>query len=200
MANFHSKKSIILFPYTTNNLMSQNNVISWSKHYFLGWSDFQAESNPATFEDAHSTIKYHYTWIVNSDIIDSQIKFFIENIDLTTEFYPLLSWVRQPQATPELLNHEQGHFDLAELLRLNITAQIQNMFNGKKFSTRGQNHEQQKQFAREDSGLMIANEVEKLEKYLFEQQEEYDKQTNYGQIIEKQQEYDDMFKKLRNMF
>ena len=72
------------------------------------------------------------------------------------------------------------------------------MFNGKKFPTRGQNPEQQKQFAREDSGLLIANEIKKWEKYLFEKQEEYDKQTNYGQIVEKQQEYDIMFKKLRN--
>jgi len=44
---------------------------------------------------------------------------------------------------------------------------------------------------------MIAKELERLEKYLFEKQEEYDKQTNYGQIMEKQQEYDNMFKKLR---
>ena len=47
---------------------------------------------------------------------------------------------------------------------------------------------------------MIAKEVEKWEKYLSEKQEEYDKKTNYGQTIEKQQEYDDTFKKLRNVF
>ena len=180
--------------------MSQNSVISWSKDYFLNWLDFQAESNPAAFEDVHSTIKYRYTWTVNSDSIGNQIIFFIENIDLTVEFHSLLSWVRQPQATPQLLKHEQGYFDLAELLRPEITEQIQNVFTGKKFPTRGQNPEQQKQFAREDSGLLIAKEVEKWEKYLFEKQEEYDKQTNYGQIIEKQQEYDNMFKKLRSMF
>ena len=182
----------------TNNSMSQNNTISWSKDYFLDWLDFQAESNPAVFEDAHSTIKYRYTWTVNSDSVGNQIRFFIENIDLIAEFYPFLSWVRQPQATLQLLKHEQGHFDFAELLRSEITTQIQNVFNGKKFPTRGQNPEQQKQFAREDSGLLIANEIGKWEKYLFEKQEEYDKQTNYGQIVEKQQEYDIMFKKLRN--
>jgi GTP cyclohydrolase II len=180
--------------------MGQNNIISWSKDYLLNWSDFQAESNPAAFEDAHSIIKYRCTWIVNSDAVDNQIQFFIENIDLTAEFHSLLSWVRQPQATPQLLKHEQGHFDLAELLRSKIKKQIQSVFDEKKFPTRGQNPEQQKQFAREDSGLMIAKEVEKWEKYLFEKQEEYDKQTNYGQIIEKQQEYDDTFKKLRNVF
>ncbi len=182
----------------TNNFMSQNNIISWSKGYFLDWLDFQAESNPAVFEDVHSTIKYRYTWTVNSDSVGNQIRFFIENIDLTAVFHPLLSWVRQSQATPQLLKHEQGHFDFAELLRPEITQQIQNVFNEKKFSTRGQNPDQQKQFAREDSGLLIANEIGKWEKYLFEKQEEYDKQTNYGQIVEKQQEYDIMFKKLRN--
>ena len=180
--------------------MGQNNIISWSADYLLNWSDFRAESNPAVFEDAHSIIKYRCTWIVNSDAVGSQIRFFIENVDLTVEFYPLLSWVRRSQATPQLLKHEQGHFDLAELFRSKIKKQIQSVFDEKKFSTRGQNSEQQKQFAREDSGLMIAKEVEKWEKYLSEKQEEYDKKTNYGQIIEKQQEYDDTFKKLRNVF
>lgn len=180
-----------------NNYVNQNNVIPWSKDYFLNWSDFQAESNPSAFEDIHSTIKYHYTWIVNSDYIDNQIQFFVEKIDLTVNFHPLLSWVRRTQATSDLLKHEQGHFDLAELLRSKITEQIQSVFDEKKFPTRGQNQEQQKQFAREDSGLMIANEVERWERYLFEKREEYDKQTDYGQIIEKQQKYDEMFKKLR---
>ena len=177
--------------------MSQNNAIPWSKDYFLDWSDFQAEFNPAALEDVHSIIKYRYTWIVNSESDGNQIRFFIENIDLIAEFYPLLSWVRHSEATPKLLKHEQGHFDLAELLRPKITKQIQSVFDEKKFPTRGQNQERQKQFAREDSGLMIAKELERLEKYLFEKQEEYDKQTNYGQIMEKQQEYDNMFKKLR---
>ena len=177
--------------------MSQTNSISWSKDRLLDWSDFKAESNPSSFEDAHSVIKYRYTWTVNSENMGNQIKFFIENIHLTTEFYPLLSWIRHHQVTLDLLNHEQGHFDLAESIRPKIVEHIQNVFDGKKFSTRGQNQEQQKQFAREDSGLMIANEVEKWEKHLYEKQEEYDMLTDFGQIKEKQLEYDDMFKKLR---
>ncbi|MFB5636959.1 MAG: hypothetical protein ACE5RF_00970 [Nitrosarchaeum sp.] len=178
--------------------MSQNNVITWSKDYFLTWSDFKAESNPAVFEDVHSTIKYRCTWIVNSDTVDDQIKFFIENIALIVEFHPMLSWVRQSQATSDLLKHEQGHFDLAELLRPKIVKEIQNVFYNKKFSTRGQNQEQQKQFAREDSGLMLSKEIEKWEKYLFEKQKEYDEDTNYGLLTEKQQEYDSLFEQLLN--
>ena len=178
--------------------MSPPNTISWSKEHLLDWSDFQAESNPASYEDAHSVIKFRYTWTVNSDRLGNQIRFFIENIDLTVEFHPLLSWVRSSHATPTLLKHEQGHFDLAELLKPEIVKKIHDVFKGRTFPTRGQHPEQQKQFAREDSGLMIAKEVEKWEKHLNEKQEEYDQLTDFGQIFAKQQEYDEQFKKLRD--
>ena len=63
--------------------------------------------------------------------------------------------------------------------------------------TRGQNDEQRKQFAREDSAKMIAVELEKWQKYLNEKQQEYDFQTDYGQSIKKQKEYDEKFNQLR---
>ena len=59
--------------------------------------------------------------------------------------------MREKQASSELLKHEQGHFDFAELLRPTITEKIQNEFKDKKFTTQGQNDEQRKQFAREKS-------------------------------------------------
>ena len=46
---------------------------------------------------------------------------------------------------------------------------------------------------------MIGQEVEKWEKYVSEKQEEYDKETNYGETLEKQNEYDNMFKTLRSI-
>lgn len=193
-----TKISIILFPVISEMSMGQDNIIAWSKDHLLDWPDFQADANPSAFEDAHSTIKYRCNWIVNSDVIDNQIKFFIENIRLIVEFHPLLSWVRFSQTRLDLLKHEQGHFDLAELLRPEITKQIQRAFYGKKFLTRGRTQEQQKQFAREDSTLMIANEIEKWEEYLFEKRKDYDTQTNFGQIVEKQQEYDNRFREMRN--
>jgi len=37
--------------------MNEKDILSWSPEYFLDPSDFQAEANPAAFEDAHSFIK-----------------------------------------------------------------------------------------------------------------------------------------------
>ena len=177
--------------------MSLQDILSWSKDHLLDWSDFQAEPNPSTYEDASCVIKYGCTWTVNSENFGSEIRFSIEKIELTTEFHRHLSWVRNSFATLELLNHEQGHFDLAELLRMEIVEKIQSIFRGKWYPTRGQNDEQRKQSAREDSATMITKELKKWEKYLQEKQEEYDVKTDYGSLANKQSEYDDLLIKLR---
>jgi len=177
--------------------MSENEVLVWSNDFFLRWSDFNAESNSAAFEDSHSFIKYRYTWTVNSDKVGSEILFFIENIQLSVEFHPVLSWVRTLQTNDDLLKHEQGHFDLAEMIKRENLEKLQNKFYEKKFSTRGKNEEQRKQLAKEDSGKMIAIEIEKLEEMLSQRRQEYDAQTNFGQNLEKQLEYNSIFDRLR---
>ena len=158
--------------------MSENDIV-WTRDTFLKWSDFKAESNPAVFEDSHSEIKYRFTWTINSEEIDDQIFFVIDDIDLSVEFSPHLSWFRISQNTEKLLKHEQGHFDLSELVKRENIHMFQNVFYGKPFPTRGQNEDQQKQFAKEDSGKMIAEIVEKLNTILDKRRKEYDTQTEF---------------------
>jgi hypothetical protein len=177
--------------------MTEIDPFSWSSNFFLKWSDFQAEHNPALFEDSHSTVKYRFTWIVNSDTLDDQIIFLIENISLFVEFHPLLSSVRSSQANNDLLKHEQGHFDLAELEKNENLEKLQYKFYNKPFPTRGHNDDQRKQFAKEDSGKMIVNEIEKLEQLLDIRRQKYNKETDFGQNKEKQLEYNLIFDKLR---
>ena len=45
---------------------------------------------------------------------------------------------------------------------------------------------------------MIAEEVEKLEEILSQRRKEYDEETNFGQNLEKQSEYNLTFDKLRS--
>ena len=177
--------------------MSDNHVLEWGRDSFLRWSDFEAESNPAAFEDAHSTIKYRFTWVISSDNIGEQIVFLIEDIRIFVDFHPLLSWVRPSQSSDRLLKHEQGIFDLAELVKRENLKALRDVFYGKRFPTRGKNEQQQKQFAKEDSGKIIALEVEKLEGIYRKKCQEYVEQTDFGQNQERQSEYDLMFEKLR---
>ena len=176
--------------------MSSNDVITWSQNYCLKWSDFKAESNPAIYEDSHSFIKYGFTWIIDSDKLNGNIIFLINQIKVSVEFHPLLSWVRISELSDNLLKHEQGHFDLAEMLKKDYDKILKNKFYDKVFPTRGQNNAQRKQFAKEDSGKMIANEVDKLTKILSNKREEYDVETNFGKNLEMQLKYDQLFKNL----
>lgn len=171
--------------------------IPWSRTTFLRWSDFKAESNPAVFEDAHSTVKYRITWTVNSENIGSHIQFFIEDIKLIAEFFPELSWVRRIYATSELLKHEQGHFDLAELLRTEITKKISSAVHSKRYLAKGKNEEQRKQFAKEYSAALLNKELKKWQSYMEKKQSEYDSQTNFGQDVEAQSAYGLKFSQLR---
>ena len=64
--------------------MIENEVIHWSDNPILNVSNFMAEPNPGIFEDSHSVIKYRFTWTVNSDKINGEIVFLIENIQIFT--------------------------------------------------------------------------------------------------------------------
>lgn len=177
--------------------MENDDILLWSKDYILNWSDFKATSNPSAFEDSSSHIKFHFTWRIDSEIDNGKICYLIEDVKLSTQFLRHLSWVREGQDSSELLKHEQGHFDLAELNRSKITEQIQNKLYDKKFPTRGKNEQQQKQFAREESGMMIAAELEKLFLDFSKKRAKYDEDTEFGHNLKTQNEYDQEFIEFR---
>ena len=129
--------------------MIEHEVIHWSDTNLLNVSNFMAEPNPGIFEDSHSVIKYGFTWIVNSEQFGAEVVFSIENIQLSVEFNPLLSWIRMSEFNDNLLKHEQGHFDLAEIIKKQYQKIFENEFYHKHFPTRGQNDAQRKQFAKE---------------------------------------------------
>ena len=188
---------MILFPLQFTHVMGENLIIEWKSDVHLRWSDFEAESNPAVFEDSHSVVKYRFTWTVNSEIIDEQIVFFIEDINLFVEFHPRLSWVRSSESNDELLKHEQGNFDLAELTKRENIKKLQGIFYSRHFPTRGQNVEQRKQFAKEDSGKMIVEKVNDLQQLYDEKRQKYQDETNFGQNKSEQSKYDLIFEQLR---
>jgi hypothetical protein len=82
-------------------------VLTWDQHPALAWSDFQGRARRNTGEP--------------SAVTDTGFRVQLEckegalDIRVTAEFYPSSSWVMQGRKSPELLHHEQGHFDITEL-------------------------------------------------------------------------------------
>ena len=69
--------------------MIENEVVHWSDNPILNVTNFMAEPNPGIFEDSHSVIKYGFTWVVNSEQLDDQVVFSVENIPVSYTHLPL---------------------------------------------------------------------------------------------------------------
>ena len=179
-------------------MSEEENVLDWYPSRMLSWDDFQADPHPATFQDAISKIFYHPTWTVVSEKFGSELFYSIENIALTTQFQKQLSWVRLQLSNDQLLNHQQGFFDLAEELKPQILEKLSKLFSDKKYPVRGNNDAERMQFAREDSSLMIRTALDRLfEEIFLPQAHKYEKDTNFGENISVQKEYDQRFSNLR---
>jgi hypothetical protein len=90
---------------------------TWPQHPRLTWDDFRARPPKSTsYPSAVSDTGFNYQLVCKNGLLD---------IDAAAFFSPGGSWVRPNGKTPELLRHEQGHFDMAELYALKLRKAIQ---------------------------------------------------------------------------
>ena len=183
--------------------MSDDSIIHWSKDQKLKWSDFMAEPNPAHEHDALSAIRFFVNPIITADNPDRPRFFSISKIIVVPEFQKKLSWVREfvlgdYNISKKLLNHEQGHFDLAKESSSEIERLAVKSFEGKRFPIRGKNEHEILEYAREDALSLTNEQVEKIRAdYLTKLRNRYDSETDFGNNLTKQQEYNKRFEKLR---
>lgn len=176
------------------HVVSRTDPVPWSPGLALSWDDFQAEQNPAELEDAYSAIRYRPRWTVGSEqSADGSILFEISDLHIATEFWPVLSWAR-PDCDDGVLCHQQGHFDLGELVMREEVERVRSSVCGMRFPTRGKNEDQRKQNAREDSALVVESAIRKLEDMLAARQAQYDRDTRHGADSAAQRRFDDMLR------
>lgn len=84
----------------------RSNEIVWSEGVRLSWNDFTPRTGPAKLYQAYTTAGIRY----EIDAPDGKIRIRTQAYFLKSE-----SWVHTEHLKPGLLNHEQGHFDLAGL-------------------------------------------------------------------------------------
>lgn len=84
----------------------KSDEIVWSEGVQLNWSDFTPRTGPAKLYQAYTTAGIRY----EIDAPEGKIRIRTQAYFLKSE-----SWVHTEHLKPGLLNHEQGHFDLAGL-------------------------------------------------------------------------------------
>ena len=92
--------------------------IRWQANRPLEWADFKGKVDPNADPQAaaltSASVSLGYELEVRSG---RRCEFEIVRIETAAEFHPEHSWVRDGARTAAILEHEQGHFDLAEVFR-----------------------------------------------------------------------------------
>jgi hypothetical protein len=143
------------------SLQQSNNLIDWNASRKLTWEDFKgavdAESKNAALTSSSINIEFGYD--------DSGLEYSIK-----CSFNKQKSWVRI--RNDEVLAHEQGHFDLAELHARKLFKAMK----GYKFNAQ-----------------TVSNDVNKIYDSLMnahhEAQNQYDTETDYSRNKVKQEEW-----------
>lgn len=92
------------------SLQAQERKIPWSEKP-LNWQDFQGEPDLESNYSANLNSGIAYSWTYSTATGEPVLVY-----DVSSSFYPDLSWKKPKLSDPEyLLKHEQTHFDISEL-------------------------------------------------------------------------------------
>jgi len=158
---------IFLFFIAFGSLSSQesaddSNRIYWNDWYRLEWSDFQASPKEETTVAALSSIGLPYSYSTDGE---GELLLTINVCFIKNE-----SWSKPSERNNLLLQHEQIHFDIAELHRRKIVKAILDA-NFTKKNYKEKLNEIINQIWRRDYKLM---------------QNRYDKDTNFSNVVKEQ--------------
>lgn len=104
---------ILAMPVYSNCQASNDSLLYWDSKIKLEWNDFRGIIPDSSEFGAASSIAIQAIPFWDGET---------PNVEVRTIFYPNKAWKKYP--TVELLNHEQGHFDLAEIYSRKIRKAI----------------------------------------------------------------------------
>ena len=143
---------------------SKKAIIDWSPEVQLKWSDFKANKKPMRgFAVAASTCGFGYEGLISNDNI---------SIKVYVRFYLNESWHDKQFDYPDVLAHEQLHFDICELFGRLLYKEVVRL------RSRGQLTENSLEIVYDDL-------IEQYDMF----QDRYDEETDHSTIASKQREW-----------
>ncbi|MBM4167332.1 MAG: DUF922 domain-containing protein [Ignavibacteria bacterium] len=143
-----------------------NIEIVWSESSKIMWNDFKKEPPKSAEADAQSWVGVNYSWKYEN------LKF---TLDVYAFFLPEKSWVKDEKRNDTLLVHEQFHFTIAELYSRKLKKAIS---------------EAEVDCKNIDNvSAIIKKLADENEKELQDRQEDYDSDTEHGNDVEEQRNW-----------
>lgn len=150
---------------------SQQNL-EWSRQNRLSFDDFKGEIGISTAAAVSSvSIKFK---ILSQSIWTGRIK-----VKIYADFDQLSSWVKPEYKTLQLLAHEQGHFDIAEIFAKKLQKKIDVEIKGS-----------------QDFIEKFQKTYDDMYKEHLEFQDKYEIDTDMGRDFKKQEEYSKLIKEM----
>lgn len=169
MKSIYFLSVLFLISYNESNMYENktNQYIQWSKNVKLSWNDFGGQHVPDSLAHHHAV-----TWVTSKWV---NYKVYTDSIttDLVCYFIVNKSW-KSKNISEELLNHEQRHFDLAEIITRQMRQELSTHIS-----------------INNDSTVYYINYIS--DKYTKERRNimnKYDFETNHGVIREAQKKWD----------
>jgi hypothetical protein len=172
---------LALYVCDSRALADDASPIPWSQARLLTWADFvspvpgdiDAERVAATT----AAISWSYKYTV--EMTSTTCRYTITEIRSTAYFLPDESWVRPGHRNPEVLQHEQGHFDIAQIHSERFEAQTRDLLD-LSGDCQGRNKRAAARFSEESIARILGAEYEAIWSEYRNHQEAYDGDTRHG--------------------
>ena len=171
--------------------------IPWSSDRLLTWDDFKGDVDVLSKHDALSKTRLSHKTHFDPVQKTTKIKLKINWTKMDASFIPDDSWVKPQKRTNQLLKHEQGHFDIQELVARETEKKLNQKFNGKLITTNYASLEEADKDPKQIITKKIKKEIKIIENNFTFSHDKYDAETDHGRKRQKQIEYNRMFAKLR---
>lgn len=164
-----------IVPLEQNICLMPQDAVLWQEERKLTWDDFQGEPDEESKHDAWTVSGFtQLEWEC-----DEQGQFTFKGAQ--AYFDQSESWVKPDKKSDDLLQHEQGHFDITELYARKLRQELRKI---------KCDHKTQEEIQKE-----VDAAYEKIEKEWDAEQEKYDDETDHGRNKDKQKEWNEKIKK-----
>lgn len=162
-------------------LAASANEIDWNAEQPLTWDDFDGPvprgADEARVASTTSSIAWSYEYEIRWS--GEKCDFSIVRLDSVARFHRDSSWVRRGHRTPEVLEHEQGHFDIAQLYDEKFRETTRKLV-GSSQECVGQSQRRATRNAERQIARLVGAIYDEVWRQYELRQEAYDRETNHG--------------------
>jgi hypothetical protein len=156
-------------------------AISWQADRPLTWADFQGPVPRTARKERVAATAASLSWSYEYEVQWSpgDCTYEITHIDTSALFDPGSSWVRPGHRTDAVLQHEQGHFDIAQIFEQKLRVRSRELV-GVKRDCRGRSARQANRHAESAAADLMGQVFDQLWREYQDRQESYDRDTRHG--------------------